>query len=316
MSEAATGATTAAAVSVRGLRKSFGGAAVLSDVSFEVAEGETFALLGRNGVGKTTTIRILLGLLAADAGEVRVASCDPAVADVELRRKVGYLAEDRAMYPWMTAAELCRFLKPFYPTWDDGLVTRLLDGFEVPRHARISTLSKGQGVKLGLAVAIAHRPAVAIFDDPALGLDPIARKQFSRDLVEYLQSAGRTVIYSSHLLDEVEAVADRVAILDGGRIVRQAATEMLRHDVGQIALQAAAARVMPPPKGLLDVRLHGEQLVVTVDGVAEFTRALEREGIEHDVEVLSLDEIFEAFVIGRTRDWPAANGKVEAAGNL
>ena len=194
-------------------------------MSFEVAKGETFAFLGRNGAGKTTTIRIMLGLLEPDAGVVSVAGCDPAVSSIELRRQVGYLAEDQTMYGWMSPVELCRFLKPFYPTWDDRLAEKLLDGFELPRHTRIRYLSKGESVMLGLAVALAHQPSIAILDDPALGLDPIARKQFSRDLVEHLQTAGCTVVYSSHLLSEVEAVADTIAILDRGHIVRRSATD-------------------------------------------------------------------------------------------
>src|SRR5262245_18176587 len=172
-------------VSVRGLRKAFGAHVVLEDVAFEVSSGQTFAVLGRNGVGKTTMIRTLLGLLPADAGAIRVAGCDPAAEPLELRRRVGYLAEEQAMYDWMTPVELCRFLQPFYPQWDSALADRYLERFELPRHVRIERLSKGQTVKLGLAVALAHAPQVAILDDPALGLDPVSRKDFNRDLVEH-----------------------------------------------------------------------------------------------------------------------------------
>src|SRR5207249_529212 len=133
------------------------------------------------------------------------------------------------------------FLRPFYPTWDARLADDYLDRFGLPRHTRIGRLSKGESVKLGLAAALAHRPEVAVLDDPAMGLDPIARKEFNRDLIEHLQAAGRTVLYSSHLLDEVEAVADAVAILDRGRIVRFAETDALRDDVKQVVLPAEAA---------------------------------------------------------------------------
>ena len=208
------------ALSIRNLHKCFGPKTVLKDVSLEVPRGQTFALLGRNGAGKTTLIRILLGLIPADGGTVRVLDRDPAAEPIELRRRVGYLAEDQVMYGWMTPIELCRFLEPFYPTWDMRIAEDYLDRFEVPRHGRIRELSKGQTVKLGLAVALAHRPELAILDDPAIGLDPIARKEFNRDLIEHLQAEGRTVVYSSHLLDEVEAVADSVAILHNGRIAR------------------------------------------------------------------------------------------------
>jgi ABC-2 type transport system ATP-binding protein len=301
---------TEAAVSVQHLRKAFRSQVVLDDVTFEVPRGRTFALLGRNGAGKTTLIRILLGLLPADGGTARVLECDPAKEPLELRRRVGYLGEDQAMYAWMTPAELCRFLQPFYPTWDPRLSDDYLDRFEIPRHTRIGRLSKGQSVKLGLAVAMAHRPEVAILDDPALGLDPIARKEFNRDLIEHLQAAGRTVIYSSHLLDEVETVADAVAILDRGRIVRHAETDALREEVKQVILPAAAASAALRPEKMLDARRHGDRLAVVVDGAAEFLQQLEAAGVEHEVVSLSLDVIFEAFVIGRPQGWPEAGVQI------
>jgi ABC-2 type transport system ATP-binding protein len=293
-----------AAVSVQHLRKSFGGKAVLSDASFEVAHGQTFALLGRNGAGKTTAIRILLGLLPAESGTVRVLDHDPGKEPLELRRRVGYLAEDQAMYPWMTPVELCRFLRPFYPTWDTRLADDFLDRFELPRHTRIGRLSKGQTVKLGLAAALAHRPEVAILDDPAMGLDPIARKELNRDLIEHLQAAGCTVIYSSHLLDEVETVADVVAILDRGRIVRLADAEVLHEEVKQIIFPAAAASAALRPAKVLDARRHGDRFAVIVDGAEAFVQRLESGGVEHEVLSLSLDAIFEAFVIGKPQAWP------------
>jgi ABC-2 type transport system ATP-binding protein len=304
---------TEAAVSVQNLRKAFPGQEVLSDVSFEVPCGQTFALLGRNGAGKTTALRILLGLLPADGGTVRVLGRDPAREPLDLRRRVGYLAEDQVMYGWMTPVELCRFLRPFYPTWDTRLADDYLDRFELPRHTRIGRLSKGQSVKLGLAVALAHRPEVAILDDPALALDPISRKEFNRDLIEHLQAAGRTVIYSSHLLAEVETVADAVAILDRGRIVRHSATDALRDEVKQFVLPFAATHDICRPAHLLDARLHGDRLVVVVDGATDFIGHLEADGVEHEVVSLSLDEIFEAFVIGRPQAWPEVGTRSTAS---
>src|ERR1700722_17101723 len=280
------------ALGIRNLRKSFGSKTVLEDVTLEVPRGQTFALLGRNGAGKTTLIRILLGLIPADGGMTRVLDRDPAAEPIELRRRVGYLAEDQVMYGWMTPIELCRFLEPFYPTWDVRIAQDYLDRFEVPWHGRIRQLSKGQTVKLGLTVALAHRPELAILDDPAIGLDPIARKEFNRDLIEHLQAEGRTVVYSSHLLDEVEAVADSVAILHNGRIARHAPTETLREEVKQIVLPVDAADALSAPTGVLDVRRHDDRFVVTVDRAKAFLEQLAVSGIEHEVIDLSLDDIF------------------------
>jgi ABC-2 type transport system ATP-binding protein len=291
-------------IQISGLRKSFGDQTVLADVSLNVAAGRTLALLGRNGCGKSTTIRMLLGLLTPDGGSIRVADRNPERDAIELRRRVGYLAEDQEMYPWMTPVELCRFLAPFYPDWDQKLADDLLDRFEVPRKTLIARLSKGQSVELGLAVALAHRPPLVILDDPTLGLDPVARKQFNRHLIEHLQAEGRTVLYSSHLLAEVEAVADDVAILDRGRIVRTGSTDDLRQQVQRFVIPADALGDIAAPSGLLDVDSSEEQTAVIVDQSPTFERYLHGLEIPFEVQPLTLDEIYEAFVIGRPRPWP------------
>lgn len=295
---------TEPAIQVDQLVKSYGTQKVLRNVSLCIPAGETLALLGRNGAGKTTLIRILLGMIPADTGTCRLGGIDPAVNPLAVRRNVGYLAEDQTMYGWMTPVELCRFLAPFYPTWDDKWARDYLDRFEIPRHARIGKLSKGQAVKLGLVVALAHHPSIVILDDPAMGLDPIARKEFNRELVEHLQTSGCTVLYSSHLLDEVEAVADAVAILDRGKIARTGTTDRLRDEVKQIVLPFDSLARTPQPDGLLDVRRHDDRLAITTDQAGRYVQQLSAAGIDHDVVDLSLDEIFEAYVIGRQRDWP------------
>ncbi len=292
------------AIQVDRIVKSFGSTRVLQEVSLSVPAGQTLALLGRNGAGKTTTIRILLGLIPVDSGSVKLAGVDPALEPLKVRGQVGYLAEDQTMYGWMTPIELCRFLAPFYPTWDANWARDSLDRFQIPRHTRIGRLSKGQSVKLGLALAMAHRPPIVILDDPAMGLDPIARKEFNRDLVEHLQTSGSTVLYSSHLLDEVEAVADAVAILDAGKIVRSDTTEALRDDVKQILLSFDSVFGSRQPDGLLDVRRYGDRLALVMENAGAYIEQLSAQAIHYEVVDLSLDEIFEAFVIGRTSDWP------------
>ncbi len=286
------------AIEVRSLAKRFGDRDVLRDVSFTVPKGKTFAFLGRNGAGKTTTIRTMLGLLKPDAGQVRIMGLDPRRDAMDVRRRVGYLAEDQAMFGWMKVAELIRFIRPFYPTWDDGLARDLAGEFELPMKTRVRNLSKGEGRRLGLLLALAHRPGVAILDDPTLGLDPIMRKEFLRDVVEHLQGSGVTVFFSSHLLYEVEPVADVVAILDGGRIVRQAATETLRAEVKQILLPAAEDE-LPELPGVLDVKRGDHATAVIVEAVEEALRVLGEAGVHPQVVDLNLDEIFEAYVAGR-----------------
>lgn len=300
-------------IEIQKLTQGYGRQPVLHDVSLAIPAGQTFALLGRNGAGKTTLIRTLLGLLPPTSGTVRVLGFDPAQKPLEVRRRIGYLAEDQAMYGWMTTLEIGRFLAPFYPLWDADHFRSLLSRFELPVDVKIKHLSKGQTVRLGLALALAHRPEAIILDDPALGLDPIARKEFNRDLIEHLQAEGRTVLYSSHLLSEVEAVADGVAILDRGRIVRSGRTETLQNEIKRVILPVDRMPGDDAPPGLLDLRRDGSRVAVTVDGAEEWIHGLRSAGIEPVVEDLSLDEIFEAFVIGRRASWPGTTPRPLAA---
>src|SRR6185436_20940896 len=260
---------------------SFRSTEVLRGMTMRVERGKTFAFLGRNAAGKTTTIRMLLGLLKRDDGAIRVLGIDPQREPLELRRRVGYLAEDQAMYGWMRVEEIVRFVAPFYPTWDHDLALKYLRDFELPLRTKIKHLSKGQNVRLGLVLALAHRPELVILDDPALGLDPIMRKQFNRDLITHLQGEGRTVFYSSHLLYEVEPVADEVAILDQGQIIRQAETETLRRDVKQIVLKHDVFTAVRRDFLILDERADGERMVVTVERAEYALAILGRDGVEH-----------------------------------
>ncbi len=293
-----------AAIVIQHLRQGYGTHTVLEDVSLEIPHGQTFALLGRNGAGKTTLIRTLLGLLQPNGGLVEVLGLNPSIQPLEIRARVGYLAEDQAMYGWMTADEMARFLAPFFPTWDVSLASNLLDLFGVPRRVRIKHLSKGHNVRLGLALALAHRPELVILDDPALGLDPITRKQFNRDVIDHLQAEGRTVFYSSHLLYEVEAVADAVAIIDQGRLVRAGRTEDLQRHVKRVVLSVDAIADRPRPSKLLDVSRKAERIAVTLDDSAAWIAKLSSDGVDYVVQDLTLDDIFEAFVIGKVALWP------------
>ena len=285
-------------IEMRGVRKAFGRQAVLRGVDLSVPAGQTFAFLGRNGQGKTTAIRTLLGLVRPDAGTVRVLGLDPAVDPLAIRRRVGYVAEDPALFGWMRVGQLLSFVAPFYPTWDPARAKRLVDRYELPLATRVRHLSKGQGVRAALVLALAHRPELVILDDPTLGLDPIMRKAFLRDLVAHLQGERASVFFSSHLLYEVEPVADSVVILDRGTVLRQAATDDLRAAVKRLVAPAAAEPVLARLPGLLDLARAGRQVTAVVDGVAAARPVLAAAGVAVDEVDLNLDEIFEAFVIG------------------
>jgi len=287
------------AIEIRGVSKRFGNKPVLTNLELKVPAGQTFAFLGRNGEGKTTTIRMLLGLLRPDRGDIRVLGLDPRTQAMEIRRQVGYLAEDQIMFGWMRVGQLLSFMAPFYPTWDSAWAAKLAERFELALRTRISHLSKGQGVRLGLLLALAHRPRLVILDDPTLGLDPIMRKEFLRDLVTYLQGERVTVFFSSHLLYEVEPIADAVAILNHGSILRAGGTEDLRERVKRLILPVDAEELVRTMPGVLDVSRSGRQIAVVVEDAAAALPAVELAVPAVQVIDLNLDEIFEAYVIGR-----------------
>ncbi len=221
-------------IELRDIRKRFRKTAVLEGVNLRVPAGKTYAFLGRNGAGKTTTIRMLMGLLKPDAGRVRVLGLDPEKDAMAIRRQVGYLAEDQQMWGWMKVREIIRFIAAFYPTWDMPYGETTSRKISIGVGDENQTSVERAECSAGAAACVAHRPKLMILDDPALGLDPIMRKDFLRDVVEHLQGQNITVFFSSHLLYEVEPVADIVGILDKGVIVREAGTEELRNTVKRL----------------------------------------------------------------------------------
>jgi ABC-2 type transport system ATP-binding protein len=287
------------AIKVEGLTFAYGRKEVLNGVDLEVPKGSIFGFLGRNGAGKTTTIKTLLGLLKASGGRCEVLGMDVRKGVMDIRRRVGYMAEDQRMYGWMTIKQIIKWVSSFYPGWDNKFTAHLAEVLELPKKAKVKNLSKGQNSKLALLLALGHRPEVVILDDPTLGLDPIARKEFLRYVISLLQSNGVTVFFSSHLLYEIEPVADRVAILEGGKIIRTAKTFKLRESVKKLVMQKTEGFDFRRLGKVLDVSAHGDKLGVTVEDFDKGkVKELKGEGNFLRQIDLNLDEIFEAYVIG------------------
>jgi len=288
------------AIAIEGLKFSYSRNEVLKGLDLQVPRGSIFGFLGRNGAGKTTAIKLMLGLLKPNAGYCRIQGIDSQKDALAVRRIVGYMAEDQQMYGWMRIEQIVKWVASFYPGWDDKFTNQLLDMLELPRRQKVKTLSKGQNSRLALLLALGHRPKVVILDDPTLGLDPIARKDFLRHVIDLLQTNGVTVFFSSHLLYEIEPVADHVAILDGGKIVKQGETFQLRESVKKIVLLASPAIDFSKITGLLDVARYGDRLALTIEDCdASKISALKNSSDDFAREIrLNLDEIFEAYVIG------------------
>ena len=294
------------AIHLENVRKNFGQHEVLRGVDLDVPAGSIFGFLGLNGAGKTTLIRILLGLSQADAGRCLVEGIDSAADALGVRLRVGYMAENQAMYGWMRVGQLIEWVSRFYPSWDPALAATLGDQMRLDANQKVGALSKGQTSRLALLLALAHRPGIVILDDPTLGLDPIARRDLLRDVIGQLQDRGATVFFSSHLLYEIEPICDRIAILHEGRILKCAAVDELREQVKRIVLKPASAARVPDLSGLLDIQVHDGQWSLTLEGVEAAQPALASIA-QGDLSVmdLNLDEIFEAYVIGR-REVPHA----------
>lgn len=203
----------------RGLVKRFGKRRVLDGLDLAVAPGQVTALLGENGQGKTTLMKLALGVLAPDGGSLTVAGCDPLKQPRPLRERVGYVPAQPDAYGWMTVRDLFRFLAPQYPTWDRALAAELVERLRIPDSTPFKALSRGEGMKAMLAAALAPRPQLLLLDEPFAGLDPLVREEVLRNIIGELRDGERTVLVATHDLDVVARIADRVAVLAHGRIV-------------------------------------------------------------------------------------------------
>jgi len=208
-------------IEINGLRKTFQDRAAVNGLDLKVPAGSIFGFLGRNGAGKTTTIKLLMGMLKPDAGTARMFGLpvsDPR-ASIEARRRIGFVTEDKELYPYMTVDQILRFTRPFFSTWRSDLEQRYLKMFELPPKCKVADLSKGMRSKVMLLLAISHGAELLILDEPSDGLDPAAVEEVLRELVALSASDGITIFFSSHQLTEVEQIADRVAIIDRGEAV-------------------------------------------------------------------------------------------------
>jgi len=215
-------------INVAELTRRFGAKTALSSVSLSMPRGAVYGLVGANGAGKTTLIKHILGLLRAESGSVRVFGLDPVTNPVAVLSRIGYLSEENDVPGWMRVDELIRYSRAFYPAWDDVYAEELRQAFALDPAAKIRNLSKGQKARVGLLIALAHRPELLVLDEPSSGLDPIVRRDILGAVIRTIADEGRTVLFSSHLLEEVEQVADHVTMIDEGKIVLSGPLDAIR----------------------------------------------------------------------------------------
>lgn len=222
-------------VDVSELTRRFGARMALASVSLSLSRGAVYGLVGANGAGKTTLIKHVLGLLRAESGSVRVFGLDPVADPVGVLSRIGYLSEENDIPGWMRVDELIRYSRAFYPAWDDVYAEELRQQFALDPAAKIRNLSKGQKARAGLLIALAYRPELLVLDEPSSGLDPIVRRDILGAVVRTIADEGRTVLFSSHLLEEVEQVADHVTMIHQGTIALSAPLREIKesHRVGE-----------------------------------------------------------------------------------
>jgi len=289
-------------IEVMGLSRRFGRALALDDVALDVPRGVVFGLVGENGAGKTTLIKHLMGLLRAESGTVRVLGGDPVTQPVEVLSRIGYLSEDRDLPDWMRIGELLNYLRAFYPTWDVSLAEQLRKDFDLDAGARIKGLSQGQRARVGLVGALAYRPDLLVLDEPSTGLDPIVRRDILAAIIRTIADEGRTVFFSSHLLDEVERVADSVALIDRGRIVLSGPLDEIKRGHRRLSLRFDEPQPKPPalPGSVVCDGFGRDWTAVCpgpLDRIAEQAAGLGGRIVEDRTP--SLDEIFVAQIGGR-----------------
>lgn len=290
-------------IEVRDLSRRFGTTLALDGIRLEVQPGLVYGLVGANGAGKTTLIKHLLGLLRAKQGSVRIFGLDPATHPVEVLQRIGYLSEERDLPEWMRIDELMRYTRAFHPNWDQAYGLELLELFGLDPAKKVKQLSKGMRAQAGLIAAVSHRPDLLLLDEPSTGLDAVVRRDILNAIVRTVADDGRTALFSSHLLDEVELMSDHVFMVDGGKLVLEGSLDEIKESHHLLVLRfPRPCEKLPPIEGILSAESSGNTWKVVCNGAAGQVReAVQAIGGEVTLSRgASLQEIFVARV-GRDR---------------
>ncbi len=288
------------ALELRGIEKRYGKLHALQGLDLCAQSGEVYGFLGRNGAGKSTAMRIVMGITKATSGEMTLFD-EPRGSLVKHRQRIGYVAQEQNFYGWMTATRLGRFVAGFFPNWDTPEYLRLLKALEVPLDRKVDAFSGGMRAKLALALALAHRPLLLLLDEPTAGMDAVARREFIDIVRDQAARAQRTTVFSSHLIDEVERAADRVGIVDEGKMRYEGSLQALRQSAKRFVLVGDSAQDTALPGALLgrsvdvlrDEQRHGRREVMATFAIAPPANLWAG---PWKVEQPSLEDIFIAMV--------------------
>lgn len=292
-----------AALTFKQVGKSLGSRRVLDGFDLEVTSGGIFALLGRNGAGKSTALRIAMGLLDADVGDVQVLGHSRRASRSAGLDRIGYVSQDSAIYEWMSVDDALAFTSAFRPSWDSSLAVSLRDDFGLDPRSAIRTLSRGGRTQLALVAALAGRPDLLVLDEPTAGLDAFVRNQLLEQTIEAVAAAGCGVLWATHRIDEVERIADQVGILSGARVVITGTVDEVRSRVTRV--RALVDATNPKAEELAPVlwkRCLGAELTVLVEGDGQAAaKQLTTHGARVvDVGPATLEEVFIASTCSRS----------------
>lgn len=286
------------AVEATNLTKIFpGGVVAVEDLEFSVPRGTVYGLIGRNGAGKTTTLRLLAGILMPDQGQALVLGRDLWKATPEERAKVAYVSQLQKIHQWMTPEELCTYASHFYDRWDMAYARELADHFDVSWSRPVGWMSGGQQRKAGILLAFAARPQVLLLDEPAGGLDPIARRDLIHQLVDVITRGDEcTVVLSTHIISDLERIAEHVGIMDGGRMVESSRLDDLQ--VGAKRVQVIFEGTAPPPGFLIPGAVRSRADGPVVSAIVRLSRDSDLDplrripGVRVNVFPLGLEDLY------------------------
>jgi ABC-2 type transport system ATP-binding protein len=270
----------------------------LDNINLELPQGQIMGLIGANGAGKSTTIRILMGLVHQDSGEVRVLGHSMPAEQVAAKWDIGFASEDMRLYDSMTLGWHMNFIQSIYPDWDASYAQLLLKRFGLRADQKIKGISHGQRVKAGLLLVLARKPKLLVLDEPTSGLDPVARHEILRELTKVMADDSRSILFSSHNTQDVEQISDRITFIDRGRILDSMDKEAYLDRWRRLRLEVPSGIELPPLPGIIGVEQQGRLAVATANAfVPDLAHAYESTGARvQRIETMTLEEIFVANV--------------------